>query len=158
MLLVLSSRGRLEFGRKQGCNKADQERKKLVYKHKREFKGAVREIRRDNQFLAREYLAETMRRLVVPSCSWWSTFMHFPIRCRSTNTILLSTVKYKIRSCLTIWKHWASATVELLSLLLFFIAFFFLLSPSHSFCVLFFTLFFFCAFSIKQGEDFFPPI
>lgn len=52
----------LEFGRKQGCNKADQERKKLVYKHKREFKGAVREIRRDNQFLAREYLAETMRR------------------------------------------------------------------------------------------------
>ncbi|KAM5193116.1 nucleolar protein 14 [Mantella aurantiaca] len=52
----------LEFGRKQGCNKVEQERKKLIHKHKREFKGAVREIRRDNQFLARVKLSETMER------------------------------------------------------------------------------------------------
>ncbi|XP_056410979.1 nucleolar protein 14 [Hyla sarda] len=52
----------LEFGKKQGCNKVERERKKLVHKHKREFKGAVREIRRDNQFLAREKLSETMQR------------------------------------------------------------------------------------------------
>ncbi|CAI9613987.1 unnamed protein product [Staurois parvus] len=53
---------RLEFGRKQGCNKVERERKKLIHKHKRELKGAVREIRRDNQFLARVKLSETMER------------------------------------------------------------------------------------------------
>ncbi|XP_077136163.1 nucleolar protein 14 [Ranitomeya variabilis] len=52
----------LEFGRKQGCNKVERERKRLIHKHKREFKGAVREIRRDNQFLAREKLQETAQR------------------------------------------------------------------------------------------------
>ncbi|XP_031751164.1 nucleolar protein 14 isoform X2 [Xenopus tropicalis] len=52
----------LEFGRKQGCNQQERERKKLIHKHKREFKGAVREIRRDNQFLARVKLSETMER------------------------------------------------------------------------------------------------
>ncbi|KAG9479561.1 hypothetical protein GDO78_011532 [Eleutherodactylus coqui] len=52
----------LEFGKKQGCNKVERERKRLIHKHKREFKGAVREIRRDNQFLAREKLSETMQR------------------------------------------------------------------------------------------------
>ncbi|XP_018410490.1 PREDICTED: nucleolar protein 14 [Nanorana parkeri] len=52
----------LEFGKKQGCNKVEQERKKLIHKHKRELKGAVREIRRDNQFLARVKLSETMDR------------------------------------------------------------------------------------------------
>ncbi|KAM4054069.1 nucleolar protein 14 [Anomaloglossus baeobatrachus] len=52
----------LEFGKKQGCNKVERERKRLIHKHKREFKGAVREIRRDNQFLAREKLQETARR------------------------------------------------------------------------------------------------
>ncbi|XP_053107859.1 nucleolar protein 14 [Hemicordylus capensis] len=52
----------LEFGRKQESNKREQERKRLIYKHKREFKGAVREIRKDNQFLARIQLAETMER------------------------------------------------------------------------------------------------
>ncbi|KAM4810152.1 nucleolar protein 14 [Rhinophrynus dorsalis] len=52
----------LEFGRKQGCNRVERERKKLIHKHKREFKGAVREIRKDNQFLARVRLSETMDR------------------------------------------------------------------------------------------------
>ncbi|XP_074848493.1 nucleolar protein 14 [Carettochelys insculpta] len=52
----------LEFGRKQGGSKEEQERKRLIHKHKREFKGAVREIRKDNQFLARMQLSETMER------------------------------------------------------------------------------------------------
>ncbi|XP_065591928.1 nucleolar protein 14 [Cyrtonyx montezumae] len=52
----------LEFGRKQGGSKKEQERKRLIHKHKREFKGAVREIRKDNQFLARMKLSEIMER------------------------------------------------------------------------------------------------
>ncbi|EHB03460.1 Nucleolar protein 14 [Heterocephalus glaber] len=50
----------LEFGRKQGSTKEEQEGKRLIHKHKREFKGAVREIRKDNQFLARMQLSEIM--------------------------------------------------------------------------------------------------
>ncbi|XP_015718376.1 nucleolar protein 14 [Coturnix japonica] len=52
----------LEFGRKQGGSKKEQERRRLIHKHKREFKGAVREIRKDNQFLARMQLSEIMER------------------------------------------------------------------------------------------------
>ncbi|XP_054564408.1 nucleolar protein 14 isoform X2 [Eptesicus fuscus] len=52
----------LEFGRKQGSTKEEQERKRLIHKHRREFKGAVREIRKDNQFLARMQLSEIMDR------------------------------------------------------------------------------------------------
>ncbi|CAK6433343.1 unnamed protein product [Pipistrellus nathusii] len=52
----------LEFGKKQGSTKEEQERKRLIHKHRREFKGAVREIRKDNQFLARMQLSEIMER------------------------------------------------------------------------------------------------
>ncbi|NXS98813.1 NOP14 protein, partial [Jacana jacana] len=52
----------LEFGRKQGGSKQEQERKQLIQKHKRELKGAIREIRKDNQFLARAQLSEIMER------------------------------------------------------------------------------------------------
>ncbi|NXA45717.1 NOP14 protein, partial [Nothocercus julius] len=52
----------LEFGRKLGGSKKEQERKRLIHKHKREFKGAIREIRKDNQFLARLQLEEIMER------------------------------------------------------------------------------------------------
>ncbi|XP_070804829.1 nucleolar protein 14 isoform X1 [Pituophis catenifer annectens] len=52
----------LEFGRKQGSSRQEQERQRLVHKHRRELKGAVREIRRDNQFLAKMQLAEVMER------------------------------------------------------------------------------------------------
>ncbi|XP_062494689.1 nucleolar protein 14 [Pezoporus occidentalis] len=52
----------LEFGRKQGSSKQEQERKQLIHKHKRELKGAIREIRKDNQFLARMQLSEIMER------------------------------------------------------------------------------------------------
>ncbi|NXK52513.1 NOP14 protein, partial [Chauna torquata] len=36
----------LEFGRKQGGSKKEQERKRLIHKHKREFKGAVHSARK----------------------------------------------------------------------------------------------------------------
>ncbi|NXR09844.1 NOP14 protein, partial [Semnornis frantzii] len=52
----------LEFGRIQGSSKKEQERKQLIRKHKRELKGAIREIRKDNQFLARTQLSEVMER------------------------------------------------------------------------------------------------
>ncbi|NXP10971.1 NOP14 protein, partial [Thinocorus orbignyianus] len=52
----------LEFGRKQASSKQEQERKQLIQKHKRELKGAIREIRKDNQFLARMQLSEIMER------------------------------------------------------------------------------------------------
>ncbi|NXI45789.1 NOP14 protein, partial [Galbula dea] len=52
----------LEFGRTQACSKKEQERKQLIRKHKRELKGAIREIRKDNQFLARMQLSEIMER------------------------------------------------------------------------------------------------
>ncbi|NXN96957.1 NOP14 protein, partial [Rhinopomastus cyanomelas] len=52
----------LEFGRTQGGSKKEQERKQLIRKHKRELKGAIREIRKDNQFLARTQLSEIMER------------------------------------------------------------------------------------------------
>lgn len=52
----------LEFGRKQGSSKEEQARRQLVHKHRREFKGAVREIRKDSQFLARVQLSEIMER------------------------------------------------------------------------------------------------
>ncbi|NWU57084.1 NOP14 protein, partial [Dromas ardeola] len=52
----------LEFGRKQGGSKEEQERRQLIQKHKRELKGAIREIRKDNQFLARTQLSEIMER------------------------------------------------------------------------------------------------
>ncbi|XP_062430534.1 nucleolar protein 14 [Rhea pennata] len=52
----------LEFGKKQAGSKKEQERKQLIHKHKREFKGAIREIRKDNQFLARMQLSEIMER------------------------------------------------------------------------------------------------
>ncbi|NXP48556.1 NOP14 protein, partial [Heliornis fulica] len=52
----------LEFGRKQAGSKKEQERKQLIQRHKRELKGAIREIRKDNQFLARQQLSEIMER------------------------------------------------------------------------------------------------
>eukprot|EP00062_Callorhinchus_milii_P019462 gi/632974040/ref/XP_007903452.1/ PREDICTED: nucleolar protein 14 [Callorhinchus milii] len=51
-----------DYGRKQGGSKLERERMKLIHKHKREFKGAVREIRKDSQFLARHQLSDIMER------------------------------------------------------------------------------------------------
>eukprot|EP00731_Ephydatia_muelleri_P020309 Em0013g36a len=51
-----------EGGRKKAVNRTAGERQRLAHKVKREMKGAVREIRRDNAFLARERLNEQLER------------------------------------------------------------------------------------------------
>jgi len=48
--------------RRGAGSKAVNEKQKLRYKYKKEFKGAVREIRKDNQFLAKQKLQEQLER------------------------------------------------------------------------------------------------
>ncbi|XP_056110624.1 nucleolar protein 14 [Rhinichthys klamathensis goyatoka] len=52
----------LDYGKKRGNTKEEKERERLKHKHKREFKGALREIRKDTRFLAREKLNDIMSR------------------------------------------------------------------------------------------------
>lgn len=51
-----------DYGRKRGSSQQEKERMRLVHKHKREFKGAIREIRKDAQFLARHKFSGIMER------------------------------------------------------------------------------------------------
>ncbi|XP_059830130.1 nucleolar protein 14 [Hypanus sabinus] len=51
-----------DYGRKRGSTQQERERMRLIHKHKREFKGAIREIRKDAQFLARQKLSDIMQR------------------------------------------------------------------------------------------------
>ncbi|XP_051875320.1 nucleolar protein 14 [Pristis pectinata] len=51
-----------DYGRKRGSTQQERERMRLIHKHKREFKGAIREIRKDAQFLARHKLSDIMQR------------------------------------------------------------------------------------------------
>uniref|UniRef100_A0A4W3JIF3 NOP14 nucleolar protein n=1 Tax=Callorhinchus milii TaxID=7868 RepID=A0A4W3JIF3_CALMI len=60
--VIKTCASRTDYGRKQGGSKLERERMKLIHKHKREFKGAVREIRKDSQFLARHQLSDIMER------------------------------------------------------------------------------------------------
>lgn len=53
---------RLDYGKKRGCTREEKEKERLKHKYKREFKGALREIRKDSRFLAREKLKEVMSR------------------------------------------------------------------------------------------------
>ncbi|KAL1253537.1 hypothetical protein QQF64_018230, partial [Cirrhinus molitorella] len=52
----------LDYGKKRGNTKEEKERERLKHKYKREFKGALREIRKDTRFLAREKLNDVMGR------------------------------------------------------------------------------------------------
>ncbi|XP_051734258.1 nucleolar protein 14 [Ctenopharyngodon idella] len=52
----------LDYGKKRGNTKEEKERERLKHKYKREFKGALREIRKDTRFLAREKLNDVMSR------------------------------------------------------------------------------------------------
>ncbi|XP_040054513.2 nucleolar protein 14 [Gasterosteus aculeatus] len=52
----------LDYGKKRGCNREEREKERLKHKYKKEFKGALREIRKDTRFLAREKLTEVMDR------------------------------------------------------------------------------------------------
>ncbi|XP_015758520.1 PREDICTED: nucleolar protein 14-like [Acropora digitifera] len=47
---------------RRGGNKVANDKQKLRYKYKKEFKGAIREIRKDNQFLAKQKLKEQLER------------------------------------------------------------------------------------------------
>ncbi|XP_064798107.1 nucleolar protein 14 [Oncorhynchus masou masou] len=52
----------LDYGKKRGNTKEEREKERLNHKYKKEFKGALREIRKDTRFLAREKLNEVMGR------------------------------------------------------------------------------------------------
>lgn len=52
----------LDYGKKRGNTKEEKEHERLKHKYKREFKGALREIRKDTRFLAREKLGDIMSR------------------------------------------------------------------------------------------------
>ncbi|XP_060792007.1 nucleolar protein 14 [Neoarius graeffei] len=52
----------LDYGRKRGNTKEEKERERLKHKYKKEFKGALREIRKDTRFLAHTKLSDTLRR------------------------------------------------------------------------------------------------
>ena len=51
--------------KKQRGTRDFNERQKLIHKHKKEMKGARREIKKDNQFLARQKLNEQLEKYVV---------------------------------------------------------------------------------------------
>lgn len=53
---------RLDYGKKRGSTREEREKERLKHKYKKEFKGALREIRKDSRFLAREKLNEVMSR------------------------------------------------------------------------------------------------
>lgn len=52
----------LDYGKKRGATKEQREKERLKHKYKKEFKGALREIRKDTRFLAQEKLNDVMRR------------------------------------------------------------------------------------------------
>ncbi|XP_059381702.1 nucleolar protein 14 [Carassius carassius] len=52
----------LDYGKKRGNTKEEKEHERLKHKYKREFKGALREIRKDTRFLAHEKLNDVMSR------------------------------------------------------------------------------------------------
>uniref|UniRef100_A0A8C5EYM2 Nucleolar protein 14 n=1 Tax=Gouania willdenowi TaxID=441366 RepID=A0A8C5EYM2_GOUWI len=52
----------LDYGKKRGSSREEREQERLKHKYKKEFKGALREIRKDSRFLAREKLSEVMNR------------------------------------------------------------------------------------------------
>lgn len=52
----------LDYGKKRGNTREEKERERLKHKYKREFKGALREIRKDTRFLAQEKLNHIISR------------------------------------------------------------------------------------------------
>uniref|UniRef100_H3DN49 NOP14 nucleolar protein homolog (yeast) n=1 Tax=Tetraodon nigroviridis TaxID=99883 RepID=H3DN49_TETNG len=52
----------LDYGKKRGCTREEREKERLKHKYKKEFKGALRELRKDSSFLAREKLSEVIQR------------------------------------------------------------------------------------------------
>lgn len=52
----------MDYGKKRGCSREEREKERLKHKYKKEFKGALRELRKDSRFLAREKLNEVIQR------------------------------------------------------------------------------------------------
>ncbi|XP_033845097.1 nucleolar protein 14 [Periophthalmus magnuspinnatus] len=52
----------VDYGKKRGCTREEREKERLKHKYKKEFKGALREIRKDSRFLAREKLNDVMQK------------------------------------------------------------------------------------------------
>ncbi|KAK7896556.1 hypothetical protein WMY93_021881 [Mugilogobius chulae] len=52
----------LDYGKKRGTTREEREKERLKHKYKKEFKGALREIRKDTRFLAREKLNDVMKK------------------------------------------------------------------------------------------------
>uniref|UniRef100_A0A3B4EKC5 Nucleolar protein 14 n=1 Tax=Pygocentrus nattereri TaxID=42514 RepID=A0A3B4EKC5_PYGNA len=52
----------LDYGKKRGNTKEERERERLKHKYKKEFKGALRELRKDTRFLAQAKLSDIMSR------------------------------------------------------------------------------------------------
>ncbi|TSL04222.1 Nucleolar protein 14 [Bagarius yarrelli] len=52
----------LDYGKKRGNTKEEKERERLKHKYKKEFKGALREVRKDTRFLAHTKLSDILRR------------------------------------------------------------------------------------------------
>lgn len=53
---------RLDYGKKHGCTREEKDKERLKHKYKKEFKGALRELRKDSRFLAREKLNDVIQR------------------------------------------------------------------------------------------------
>ena len=64
LFLYLNSFWSFEGRKKRVGSKEKLEREKLQHKIKREMKGAIREIRKDNAFIAREKLKEQIEKYV----------------------------------------------------------------------------------------------
>lgn len=61
-LRLISYHGRFDGKKKRVGSKEKLEKQRLLHKYKRERKGAMREIRKDAQFLARQKLNERIQR------------------------------------------------------------------------------------------------
>ena len=53
---------RFDGRKKRSGSKEQLEKQRLVHRHKREMKGAIREIRKDAQFLAKQKLNDKIQR------------------------------------------------------------------------------------------------
>ena len=78
LFLYLNSFWSFEGRKKRVGSKEKLEREKLQHKIKREMKGAIREIRKDNAFIAREKLKEQIEKYVEINFLLYNLFISFP--------------------------------------------------------------------------------
>lgn len=88
-----------EGRKKRVGSKEKQEHDKLQHKIKREMKGAIREIRKDNAFIAREKLKEQIEKYITIVTS----FMKFYERFTFLNFAETISVNVKLKNCYHRW-------------------------------------------------------